>query len=70
VDRLAPRAAGEAVLVEAMPAAPERVLDLGCGDGRLAALVLDTRASVAEVIAVDISAPMLARARERFAGDA
>jgi len=69
VDRLAPRAAGEAVLVEVLPPAPERILDLGCGDGRLAGLVLDARPSVMEVIAVDISPPMLTRARERFAAD-
>jgi SAM-dependent methyltransferase len=57
------------VLLDTLPAAPERALDLGCGDGRLAALVLDGRTSVSEVIAVDISPPMLARARERFWGD-
>jgi SAM-dependent methyltransferase/predicted kinase len=69
VDRLAPRRAGEEALVEALPPRPERVLDLGCGDGRLAALVINARPSVREVVAVDISPPMLARARERFRGD-
>jgi tRNA (cmo5U34)-methyltransferase len=69
VDRLAPRAAGEGVLLEALPTAPERVLDLGCGDGRLAGLVLEARSSVREVTAVDISPPMLARARKRFGRD-
>ena len=43
VGRLAPRLAGEEALVELLPDAVERVLDLGCGDGRLAALVLAAR---------------------------
>lgn len=69
VGRLAPRLAGEEVLVELLPRAPRRVADLGCGDGRLVALMLDARPSVTEVVAVDVSPPMLAIARERFAGD-
>jgi tRNA (cmo5U34)-methyltransferase len=54
------------VLLEALPTFPKRVFDLGCGDGRLAALVLDNRASVESVLAVDNSVPMLELARERF----
>ena len=69
ISRLAPRLAGEAVLVETLPPEPRRVLDLGCGDGRLAALVMETRPSVEEVVAIDSSPPMLERARERFADD-
>ena len=69
VGGLAPRLAGEAVLVEVLPAAPERVADLGCGDGRLAALVLEARPSVTELVAVDASPPMLEKARSRFAAD-
>jgi tRNA (cmo5U34)-methyltransferase len=35
VGRLAARRAGEAELVEALPDTVQRILDLGCGDGRL-----------------------------------
>jgi ubiquinone/menaquinone biosynthesis C-methylase UbiE len=42
------------------------VLDLGCGDGRLTALVLDARPTVTEAVAVDSSPAMLERARARF----
>jgi SAM-dependent methyltransferase len=69
VGTLQPRLSGEAMLVDVLPTAPERVLDLGCGDGRLAALVLDNRDAVTEVVAVDTSDPMLGQARDRFEGD-
>lgn len=70
IERLAPRRAGEEMLVDILPADPERVLDLGCGDGRLAGLVMGARPSVTSVVAVDMSPPMLERARERFRDDA
>lgn len=70
MPKLAARRAGEAMLVELLPAEPRRVLDLGCGDGVLAALVLDARPSVVEAVVVDNSPPMLAHTRARFAGDA
>jgi tRNA (cmo5U34)-methyltransferase len=70
IGRLEPRLAGEAVMVEVLPNAPARVADLGCGDGRLTALVLEARPTTAEVIAVDTSPPMLEKARLRFADDA
>src|SRR4051794_15121267 len=69
VGRLAARAAGETEMVEAMPATVERVLDLGCGDGRLLALALGAHSEVCDAIGLDSSAPMLARAREQFADD-
>jgi tRNA (cmo5U34)-methyltransferase len=69
ISRLDARQAGEQMLAEVLPPSPQRVLDLGCGDGRLAALVLDTRPSVSEIVAIDVSPPMLERARDRFAGD-
>jgi SAM-dependent methyltransferase len=40
---------------------------LGCGDGRLLALILETRARSTGV-AIDVSLPMLQRAKMRFAG--
>ena len=64
-----PRLAGEAVLRDMLPTGARSVLDLGCGDGRLASLVLEALPTVAHVVAVDRSAPMLDRARERFGAD-
>jgi len=52
-------------LMEWIPDAPRRVLDLGCGDGLVAGQVLDARPGV-EVVACDFSAAMLTQARERF----
>jgi len=69
IGRLEARQAGERMMTDVMPAAPRRALDLGCGDGRLAALVLTERPGVEEVVAVDCSPPMVERARERFAGE-
>jgi SAM-dependent methyltransferase len=48
--------------------APRRILELACGTGRLTLPL--ARLSVAEeVVGVDASAPFLARARERLAGE-
>jgi tRNA (cmo5U34)-methyltransferase len=63
------REAGEKVLTALLPASPRAVLDLGCGDGRLSALVLDQCPSLEVVVGVDSSPAMLSHARERFAGD-
>jgi tRNA (cmo5U34)-methyltransferase len=68
IGRLEPRRLGEEMLADVLPAAPRRVLDLGCGDGCLTALVLAQRSSVVEALALDRSPPMLERARQRFAG--
>ena len=70
VDRLAARAAGEAELVEALPVTVERVLDLGCGDGRLIAVVMEARPDLVDAVGLDSSPPMLELARQRFHGDA
>lgn len=54
--------------VELVPAEAERILDLGAGTGLYAALVRQ-RLPRAQLHLVDISEAMLAKARERFAGD-
>jgi tRNA (cmo5U34)-methyltransferase len=69
VGRLAARQAGEAELIEALPARTTRVLDLGCGDGRLIAVALEARPEIHDAIGIDNSPPMLELARERFASD-
>ena len=66
---LAPRIEGERFLRSLLPNQPHSLLDLGCGDGRLAALVLEERPNLSHVVAIDASPPMLEKARERFAGD-
>jgi SAM-dependent methyltransferase len=67
-DGVPQRAAGEAALLEELPAGVERVLDLGSGDGRLLDLVLGARPA-ASGVAVDFSSHMLDRLRTRFAGN-
>lgn len=58
----------EEMLLEALPARIERFLDLGTGDGRLIALIRRSHPA-ARAVGVDASAPMLARAAERFDAD-
>jgi tRNA (cmo5U34)-methyltransferase len=60
-----PRSEGEAVLLDELPANLVRVLDLGSGDGRLLARVLE-RFPEASGVALDFSPSMLDRLRERF----
>lgn len=67
-DRFPHRSEGETVLLEQLPAGVRRILDLGTGDGRLAALVIAARPG-ASVVGLDMSPPMLERARVRFAGE-
>lgn len=55
-------------LMEIVPTDPQRVLDLGCGDGQVIGRVVDAHPHV-EAIAADFSEEMLSRARARF-GDA
>lgn len=54
------------LLLDALPEGSRRVLDMGCGDGLLAADLVDR--GVAEVVALDSDAQVLARARQRHAG--
>lgn len=54
---------GEATIEAAAPAAGERVLDIGCGAGA-STLALAARVGAAgQVLGVDISEPLIARAR-------
>ncbi|MFL5898930.1 MAG: class I SAM-dependent methyltransferase [Solirubrobacterales bacterium] len=63
------RQVAESMLLSALPRRLDRVLDLGTGDGRLVSL-LRAEHPKAEAIGIDSSDPMLARAQERFDGDA
>jgi cyclopropane fatty-acyl-phospholipid synthase-like methyltransferase len=63
------RGLAETMLLEALPARVARFLDLGTGDGRLAALMV-SRYPRARGVGLDSSSPMLARAAERFADHA
>jgi SAM-dependent methyltransferase len=67
-DEYPRRAEGESALLEQVPRDVRRVLDLGTGDGRLLALLRIDRPAMLGV-ALDFSEPMLAAARQRFAGD-
>lgn len=67
-DLISHRGEGEAALLEFIPAATRRILDLGTGDGRLLALVRGAHPET-QAVAVDFSPAMLDSARKRFAGD-
>lgn len=67
-DHLPHRTEGEAVLLDLLPKPTRRVLDLGCGDGRLMALARLARPE-AGGLALDFSQTMLEAARKRFADD-
>jgi len=69
VGRLEARQAGEHELVEVIPQSVDRVLDLGCGDGRLISLVLGARPELREATGLDNSRPMIEAARDRFADE-
>jgi tRNA (cmo5U34)-methyltransferase len=69
IGSLPPRVAGEEVLRSILPASARTLLDLGCGDGRLAGLALDVCPSLDRVLAVDRSQLMLEQARARFSED-
>lgn len=67
-DQISHREEGESALLELIPAAARRILDLGTGDGRLLALVRKLT-PMADAVAMDFSPAMLDSARKRFAGD-
>ncbi len=64
--RIPRRDEGYGALLEFVPEAATRVLDLGCGDGEVVGRVLAARPGV-EAVAADFSEEMLRRVRERFA---
>ena len=67
-DKVPHRTEGEAVLLDFIPPAARRILDLGTGDGRLLALLrVERRESLG--VALDFSPTMLDAARRRFQGD-
>jgi tRNA (cmo5U34)-methyltransferase len=67
-DAIPHRTEGEAALLETLPAAVSRVLDLGSGDGRLLSLVRLARPG-GRAVALDFSDTMLQRLRVRFGDD-
>lgn len=67
-DEFPHRLEGEGVLLERVPRAVRRVLDLGTGDGRLIGLLGTDRPEMSAV-ALDFSEVMLEKARRRFDGD-
>lgn len=66
-DTIPHRSDGEAALLEWLPSHAARVLDLGSGDGRLLSIVIKA-CTPAEAVALDFSAAMLDRLRQRFSG--
>jgi len=64
-DSVPHRVEGEATLLEFIPVAPKRILDLGSGAGRLLALVKAARPR-AEFVALDFSPTMLAELHKVF----
>lgn len=67
-DHIPHRTEGERVLLDHVPRAVRRILDLGTGDGRLLALLKIDRPQATSV-ALDFSETMLEAVRSRFADD-
>jgi len=72
-DSITHRSEGESTLLEFIPRATRRILDLGTGDGRLLALVLREQEKrehpSPEAVAIDFSPAMIEAAGKRFAGN-
>src|SRR6185312_4863073 len=56
----------QATLEQAQLRQGERVIDIGCGTGASTIALAERVASSGQVLGVDVSAPMLARAAERL----
>jgi tRNA (cmo5U34)-methyltransferase len=67
-DSIPHRTEGESTLLEFIPQATRRILDLATGDGRLLALAKREHPN-AQAIAVDFSPAMIEAAKKRFAND-
>ena len=67
-DSISHRQEGESALLELIPPATRRILDLGTGDGRLLRLVRHQRPET-EAVAIDFSPTMLEGARKSFAAE-
>ncbi len=67
-DSIPHRVEGESTLLEFVPPKAERILDLGCGGGRLLALVKAARPD-AQFVGLDFSPTMLETLHTLFAGD-
>ena len=67
-DLISHRHEGEAALLEFIPPATRRILDLGTGDGRLLSLVRHEHPDT-EAVAIDFSPAMLEAARKRLAAE-
>src|ERR1700676_4004231 len=67
-DSISHRREGESALLEFIPPATRRILDLGTGDGRLLRLVRHQHPET-EGVAIDFSPTMLEAARRNFAAE-
>lgn len=56
---------GAAAIATAAPAPGERILDIGCGSGASSLELADRVGAAGHVLGLDISEPLLSRARER-----
>src|SRR5215510_14450115 len=68
LDEIPPRKEGKATLISEVPKQATRILDLGCGNGHLLALLL-AHCDQATGVGLDFSPTMLSEAARRFEGE-